>query len=165
MDGIDYEALGNNADFILIMAYEYGYRFGPPLAIAPVNQIRRVLDYAITQIPSEKILLGISNYGYDWTLPYVRGESDAPSISTVQALELAKRYRAEIQYDEESKAPYFFYTDDGGRTHEVWFEDARSFEAKMNLIKEYDLSGGFIWDLMRDNPQGFVTINGRVKIL
>lgn len=164
VDGIDYLSLGLYADFILIMAYEYGYRFGPPLAISPINQVTRVLDYAVSVIPENKILLGISNYGYDWTLPFIRGESDAPSISTVRAIELAEKYGAEIMFDEVAMAPYFFYIDENGRVHEVWFEDARSFEAKTNLIKQYNLAGGFIWDLMRDNPQGFVTINSAIKI-
>lgn len=165
VDGIDYKSLGEIADYILIMAYEYGYKFGPPLAIAPVNQVRGVLDYAITRIVPEKILLGIPNYGYDWTLPYVSGESDAPSISTVEAIELAKRYGAEIQYDNISKAPFFFYTDEESREHEVWFEDARSYAAKVSLIREYGLAGGFIWDLMRENPQGFVTLNSLIDII
>lgn len=164
VEGIDYAALGENADYILSMTYEYGYKFGPAMAIAPINQVKLVLDYAITRIPNEKLLLGISNYGYDWTLPFVRGESDAPSLSTVEAIELAKRYGSEIMFDDISMAPYFFYTDEEGRAHEVWFEDARSFKAKIDLIEEYNLAGGFIWDLMRDNPQGYVTINSLVKI-
>lgn len=164
VEGIDYDMLGRFADYIMIMAYEYGYKFGPPLAIAPIDQVRNVLDYATIKIPQSKILLGIPNYGYNWLLPYERGISDAPSISTSQAIELAKKYGAEIMFDEVAMAPYFFYTDENGRVHEVWFEDARSFEAKMDLIKEYGLAGGFIWDLMRDNPQGFVTINSAIKI-
>ena len=146
------------------MTYEYGYKFGPAMAIAPINQVEKVLDYAITKIPQEKILLGISNYGYDWTLPYIKGESDAPSISTTEALSLAYEYGAEIMFDEISAAPYFFYTDSNDRIHEVWFEDARSFEAKVELIEEYNLSGGFIWDLMRENPQGYVTLNSLIDI-
>lgn len=164
VEGIDYSGIGSVADYVLVMAYEYGYRFGPPLAIAPVNQVRKVLDYAVGRISNNKILLGISNYGYDWTLPFVRGESDAPSISTVEAIDLAKRYGAEIQFDENSQAPFFFYTDGEGREHQVWYEDARSFNAKFNLIDEYNLPGGFIWELMRENPQGYVTINSLVKI-
>ncbi len=163
-EGVDYAGLGEAADYVLAMTYEWGYRFGPPLAIAPVPSVRRVLDYAITRIPPEKLILGISNYGYDWTLPFVRGESDAPSISYEEALALARRYNVEIEFDQQARAPFFYYTDDAGREHVVWFEDARSFEAKVELIEEYNLAGGFIWDLMRPNPQGYVTLNSLIDI-
>ena len=43
------------------------------MAVAPINQVRRVLKYALTKIPPSKICLGVPNYGYDWPLPYVRG--------------------------------------------------------------------------------------------
>lgn len=108
--------------------------------------------------------MGISNYGYDWTLPYVRGESVAPSLSTVEALEIALTRGADIRFDEQAKSPYFYYTDDGGNEHVVWFEDARSYAAKVALMEEYDLAGGFIWDLMRRNPQGYVTLNALLNI-
>ena len=163
-EGVDYAGLGEAADYVLTMTYEWGYRFGPPLAVAPVPNVRRVLDYAVSRIPPEKLILGISNYGYDWTLPFVKGESDAPSLSYEEALSLARRYNAEIIFDEEAKAPFFYYTDENGNEHVVWFEDARSFEAKVELIEEYNLSGGFIWDLMRENPQGYVTLNSLIDI-
>lgn len=147
------------------MRYEWGYRYGPPLAVAPISSVRRVVDYAISRISTEKILLGISNYGYDWTLPYVSGESEAPSLSPLGAVNLARRYNSQIMFDEESASPYFFYSDENEAEHEVWFEDARSFKAKMDLIDEYNLAGGFIWELSRENPQGYVTINGCVEII
>ena len=164
-EGIDYAALGEAADYAFLMTYEWGYRFGPPLAVAPIDSVRRVVDYAVSRIPAEKILLGISNYGYDWTLPFIRGESEAISISTVHALEIADEYGSEIQFDQTAMSPFFFYTDNFGREHEVWFEDARSYRAKVALIDEYGLSGGFIWDLMRKNPQGFVTLNALIDIM
>lgn len=146
------------------MTYEWGYRFGPPLAVAPIPSVRRVLDYAVSRIPKEKIILGLSNYGYDWPLPYVQGETEATSISTREALDLAKRYSAEIIYDENAMAPYFYYTNEEGIEHIVWYEDARSFEAKTRLLFEYDFAGAFIWDLMRENPQGYVTLNSLIDI-
>lgn len=164
-EGIDYGEIGKYADYVLLMTYEYGYRFGPPLAIAPIPSVRQVIEYARTRIPSRKLLLGIPNYGYDWTLPYVRGESDAPSLSPVEAVDIARRFGAEIKYDDYSKAPYFNYTDTEGREHEVWFEDARSYEAKVKLIEEYNMAGGFIWEIMRDNPQGFVALNSLIDIM
>lgn len=163
-EGIDYAALGEAANYAFLMTYEWGYRFGPPLPVAPVPSVRRVLDYAVTRIPPEKLILGISNYGYDWTIPFVAGQSDAPSLSTEYALSLAVKYGAEIMFDEAAQAPYFYYTDELGNQHIVWFEDARSYKAKVELMEEYGLSGGFIWDLMRRNPQGYVTLNALIDI-
>lgn len=163
-EGIDYAALGEAANICFIMTYEWGYRLGPPMAVAPIGSVRRVVEYARSRIPAEKLILGISNYGYDWTLPYVRGESVAPSLSTVEAVALALERGAEIQFDEQAASPYFYYTDENGREHVVWFEDARSYQEKVNLIKEYSLAGGFIWDLMRRNPQGFVTLNALLDV-
>ena len=163
-EGIDYASLGNAANYVFLMTYEWGYRYGPPLAVAPVNSVRRIIEYALSVIPSEKILLGISNYGYDWPLPYERGITSAISISTVEAVDTAVFYKAEISFDESAKAPFFFYTDEKGREHVVWYEDSRSFEAKTDLIKEYSLAGGGIWNLMRENPQGYVTLNSLLNI-
>ena len=52
------------------MTYEWGYTYGPPMAVAPINKVRQVLDYAVSEIESTKINMGIPNYGYDWPLPY-----------------------------------------------------------------------------------------------
>ncbi len=161
-EGIDYAGLGAVADYAFLMTYEWGYRLGPPLAVAPIPNVRRVVEYALSRIPREKLLLGIPNYGYDWKLPYVRGETVAPSLSTVRALEIAREYGAEIEFDENAMSPFFYYTDGAGDEHVVWFEDPRSYAAKIALLFEYDLAGAFIWDLMRENPAGFVTLNGSI---
>ena len=94
----------------------------------------------------------------------MRGESVAPSLSTVGAVNLAREKHTEILFDERAASPYFYYTDEDGREHVVWFEDARSYEGKVKLIREYGLAGGFIWDLMRKNPQGFVTLNALLDV-
>ncbi len=127
-EGHNYRAIGDNANAVLLMTYEWGYTYGPPLAVAPIRNVRQVVEYALGIIPPEKIFLGIPNYGYDWTLPYVKGESMADSISHVEAIQLAARYGAEIQYDEVSQSPWFRYTDNEGREHEVWFEVVRSIQ-------------------------------------
>ncbi len=73
----DYPVHGQLADFVIIMTYEWGYIYGPAMAVAPVDQVRRVLDYAVSAMPAGKILMGMPNYGYDWTLPSFRA---APRI-------------------------------------------------------------------------------------
>ena len=145
-EGHDYPALGRAADAVLLMTYEWGYTYGPPLAVAPLPQVQRVLDYALSVIPREKILLGVPTYGYDWPLPYQRGVTRATSLSPQAALALARQYGAEIQFDPVAQAPWFRYRE-GGRDHEVWFEDARSLRAKFLLVDEYDLGGVSFWNL------------------
>ena len=97
-----------------------------------------MLDYAVTEIPPEKILMGMPNYGYDWTLPFMRG-TPAQSVSLTQAVDLALRYGVEIQFDEQAQTPYFYYTDNGTQ-HVVWFDDPRSIDAKLQLIDDYRLA-------------------------
>ena len=147
-EGKDYRALGEAADHVLLMTYEWGYTYGPPMAVAPLNQVRRVVEYALTQIPAEKINLGIPNYGYDWPLPYERGVTKAETINNIQAVRIAVANDAEIQFDETAQSPFFTYADQG-TAHEVWFEDVRSLSAKFDLIEEFGLRGCGYWQIMQ----------------
>ncbi len=163
-EGHDYAALGAAANTVLLMTYEWGYTYGPPMAVSPINKVREVLDYAITRIPPAKIYLGLPNYGYDWPLPFVRGTTEATSIGNVAAVERAAQYGATIQYDETSQAPFFYYTSEEGIEHVVWFEDARSMDAKLRLIFEYGFRGGSYWNIMRFFPQNWLVANALYDI-
>ena len=159
----DYALLGAAADYVLLMTYEWGYTYGPPMAVAPLPNVRQVLDYAVTVIPREKIYLGIPNYGYDWPLPFVQGETRARSISNQEAVAIAVANGAEIQFDERAQSPWFRYTREGVE-HQVWFEDARSMSAKLRLIQEYGLWGAGYWNLMRPYPQGWTVLNALYRV-
>ena len=159
----DYGAQGEIVDHIIIMTYEWGYTYGPPMAVSPINSVRQVLDYAVTEISPEKILMGMPNYGYDWTLPYKPGTA-AQTISNVGAVDLARKVGATIQYDEKSQAPYFYYYDSGGNQHVVWFEDARSVDAKLRLIDEYNLGGVSYWTTNRFFPQNWLVQNALYNV-
>lgn len=147
-EGKDYRALGAIVDHALIMTYEWGYTYGPPMAVAPLNQVRRVVEYAVTEIPPEKLDLGIPNYGYDWPLPYERGVTAATPIGNVQAVQIAIEQDVPIQFDELAQSPFFTYEAEGVQ-HEVWFEDVRSIQQKFELIKEFGLGGCGYWQIMR----------------
>lgn len=155
----DYRGLGEAANAVLLMTYEWGYTYGPPMAVSPINKVKEVLDYAITEIPANQIFMGIPNYGYNWTLPFVRGESVAPSISNVGAVDLAREYGATILYDEVSQAPYFYYTDLEGREHVVWFEDARSIYTKLMTAYSYGFLGVSYWNIMKFFPQNWLVLS------
>lgn len=153
--GHNYRLIGQNADYVLLMTYEWGYSYGPPMAVAPVNSVRRVLDYAVSEIDPGKIYLGFPNYGYDWTLPYVSGNRRATVIGNDEAIGLAVEKGAEIEYDRQSAAPYFRYCS-SGVCHEVWFEDVRSVAEKFELTREYGFYGVGVWNMMRKFTPGWL---------
>ncbi|MGN0387341.1 MAG: glycosyl hydrolase family 18 protein [Suilimivivens sp.] len=147
-EGKDYGLLGNAADWVLLMTYEWGYTYGPPMAVAPINKVIEVVNYAVTRIDPSKIHLGIPNYGYDWPLPYEKGVTKARTISNTEAVQIAIRAGVPILFDETAMSPYFTYTENGIR-HEVWFEDVRSLTEKYSLLPSYQLRGISIWQIMK----------------
>ncbi len=157
-EGVDYRLLGAAANRVMLMTYEWGYSQGPPMAVAPLNMVRRVVEYALTEIPPEKIILGIPNYGYDWPLPYVRGTTRAQSLGTLEAVQSAIDHGVDIRFDETAMSPYFRYWQYGIQ-HEVWFEDVRSLRAKFGLVKEYGLAGAGYWQLMRFFRANWLLLN------
>ncbi|MGI6585765.1 MAG: LysM peptidoglycan-binding domain-containing protein [Gracilibacteraceae bacterium] len=159
----DYEAHGKIVDFVILMTYEWGWRKGPPQAISPLNQIRRVLDYAVTVIPREKIFMGFQIYARDWLLPFAWGQ-EAETFSVQEAVSRAVRYGATIQYDTVTQSPFFRYTDAQGRAHEVWFEDARSAQAKFDTVKNYNLRGISYWALGYPFPQNWALLEDNFTI-
>ncbi|MBR4097105.1 MAG: LysM peptidoglycan-binding domain-containing protein [Oscillospiraceae bacterium] len=160
----DYSALGAVADFVFLMTYEWGYAYGPPMAVAPLPNVRNVLEYALTEIDADKIFLGIPNYGYNWKLPFVRGESKAVTIGNVNAVRLALAKGSEILYDEQAQSPYFYYTDPEGAAHVVWFDDVRSMNEKYRLVSEKQILGCGYWNLMRPFRQNYLLLNSLFNI-
>ena len=162
-EGIDFKGLGEVLDEIFIMAYEWGYTSGPPMAIAPLYIVRQVVEYALTEVPREKLVLGIPNYGYDWPLPFVQGTTKARTTGNVEAVQRAIDFGAEIFYDERAASPYFNYWQDGV-WHQVWFEDVRSYRAKFDLIREFGLKGGGFWSVMQLFRAGLLLMDGTFDI-
>lgn len=162
-EGKDYPNLGTAADSVLLMTYEWGYTYGPPMAVAPLNEVRRVVEYALSEIPAEKINLGIPNYGYDWTLPFVRGSSRATAISLQRAVTLAIENDVPIEFDPVAMSPYFRYVKDGAE-HEVWFEDVRSLREKFSLIEEYNLRGAVYWQIMKFFRPNWILLEDTFRI-
>jgi len=161
----DYKAHGELADFVVLMTYEWGYTYGLPLPISPYAPVKDVLEYALTVIPPEKILLGQNLYGYNWREPYKKNGEPATSLSSGEAVILASENNRSILYDEIARAPYFYYVDKDGKQHTVWFEDARSIQAKFNLIRQYNLLGISYWRLGYDFPQNFLMLDNQFDII
>ena len=159
----DYPAIGAVSDSVLLMTYEWGYTYGPPMAVAPLEQVRQVVEYAVTEIPANKINMGIPNYGYGWTLPYEQGISKAENLGNQTAVSRAASNGAQIMFDISAQSPWYEYYRNG-RRHIVWFEDVRSVAAKLSLADEYGLEGPGYWNLMRPFNQNWAYISAKYSV-
>ncbi len=160
----DYPTIGAVADMVLLMTYEWGYTYGPPMATAPVNMVRRVLEYGVSVIDPDKILMGTPNYAYDWPLPFIAGETAAESMSNQRAIEQAAQYGVTIQFDELAQSPFYYYTSEDGVEHVVWFDDVRSMNAKLPLIPELSLNGAGVWQIMNFFPGLWLVVASRFAV-
>lgn len=152
----DYGALAIFSDQLFILAYDE--HFSIPGPVASIGFVRQVLNYAVTKIPRNKIKLGMAVYGYDW----VETGTMPRSLTYREAINLAREHGATIVYNEQAQEPTFTYTANGAR-HTVWFEDARSFSAKLDLVFEYNLAGIAVWRLGQEDPRIWIVIRNRLK--
>lgn len=135
----DYAAIGRAADQVRLMGYDYHWSTSPPGPVAPIDWVRRVVDYAKSQMPPHRVVLGVPLYGYDWS------GGQATSVTWLQAYRLAQQHRVRPEYDAASQSPWFRYTDEQGRPHEVWFENAVSSKAKFEVARGAGIRGVYLW--------------------
>jgi spore germination protein YaaH len=105
----DYAALGASADLVTIMAYEYSGPWSGPGSVAPYGWVDRVLRFAISQMPRDKVLLGVAFYGYDWNTSASDRRAGTRPLGYPQALALAAHYGVDIGIDEATQSGTFIY--------------------------------------------------------
>lgn len=144
----DYAAIGKASDQVVLMTYDehgLGTTQGP---IASPSWVNRVISFAVGKIPKEKIVMGLPVYSFDWG-------SNKPTVpdylSFAQSMDRAKKHGVQVMFDEANKVPHFSYTADGVR-HEVYLENAKSLQPKMEYAKEHKLHGVAIWRVGMEDP-------------
>jgi spore germination protein len=164
---VDYTDIGKLVDHISYVNFIWGTNNGPPAPVGSYTRLKSFLEYVKNMVPSEKIYIGIPVIGYNWELPYVAGQTKATSLTLNSVTSLAHDVGSIIQFDDVSQTPYFMYSQfslGSPSQHIVWFVDARSVNAIMNLIVEYSLDGLGIWNIMAYYPQLWLVINSQYEI-
>lgn len=152
----DYSELGKYADRILLMTYDEHYFGSDPGPIASAPWVENVLDYATSTMPSNKLLLGIAGYGYDWS------QTGNKAVSFKNIDKIVSDYNAQVIWDAFQESPHFSYSTNGV-SHEVWYEDERSISSKLDMVSKYQLGGIGIWRLGYDNENFWSAINSKMN--
>jgi spore germination protein YaaH len=139
----DYRALGRVVDIFRVMTYDLHWMSGPPGPLAPLPWFKEVLAFTVSQVPRQKVQMGIPTYGYDWP----RGGKGATRDVTAREVPLfAASLGLVTEWDGASSSPFVRYSGSDGE-REVWYEDARCLEAKLAVVREAGIMGIAIWRL------------------
>ena len=167
LERIDYTGISETVNGIIFLKFVWGTNSGPPAPVSNIYNIRKLLDYVITVIPANMIVIGSSIISFDWPLPYIPWKSSANSLTLDSALNLAKNVEAALQFDEPSQTPFFLYNQSvigAPLQHIVWSLDARSFNSLVNTVDDYSLNGACFWNTMIFDPQLWLIINSQYEI-
>jgi len=143
---LDYKELSKYCDYVVIMVYDEHYDTGEPGPIASLNWSSEALNFA--DIPSNKLIVGVGDYGYDWT---VNSKKPAEAISYSNIIEDVGLGNISIKWDKESQNPYICFKKDGV-DHIAWFLDGTTFYNQVKATLEKGSAGVAIWKLGGEDP-------------
>ncbi|MDK3257081.1 glycosyl hydrolase family 18 protein [Blastococcus capsensis] len=140
-----YQRLGEVADQVRVMAYDHAWGGSTAGPVAPMPWVEDVVAYALERIPRDKLMLGIATYGYDWV------GATGTYLPTTAVFELASENGAVPRWDHTAASTTFRYAVDG-EEHTVWYEDARSLDAKLAVAVREGLRGVALWQVGGEDP-------------
>ncbi len=161
-DGYDYRAIGEACDKVILMAHDYQWTSIPASYVGtdktstPVTPIIRIYEAlrAITHPETgvadrSKLALAISfaNVGVavDEDGRLAGDKLYRPSVSTVHTR--LGQSDTQMGWSDVYLNPYIYYTTEDGGRYRLWYEDARSVEAKIQLAKMFGIQGVSLWRL------------------
>jgi peptidoglycan-N-acetylglucosamine deacetylase len=149
----DYKAIASAVDGVVIMNYDEHFPGGTPGPVASQDWFTDNLDSAVEEIPKEKLICAIGNYGYDWfERPKTKkdklppGEADK-SVSVQEAWIGARDSEEDVDFDDDALNPHFSYRDDDNVRHDVWFLDAVTALNQMRAAQTLGIQTFALWRL------------------
>ncbi|NQX62363.1 S-layer homology domain-containing protein [Paenibacillus qinlingensis] len=158
----DYKALAAVSDYLMVMTYDESYPGDPtPGPVASLPFVEKSIQYALSQAPANKIVLGMPLYGRYWNQDPA---SDGAGIAARSVQKLVDQYQGTVRYDTASQSPVATFTiqatdvqatvngkELAAGTYTVWFDNEQSMKAKLKLVGKYQLKGTGSWSLNQES--------------
>ena len=159
----DWTRIGAAVDRFRIMTYGYHWSTSEPGPIAPLWWMEDVMDFATSVVPPNRVYVGLHFYGHDWA----GGSSSSLTWESTQTLlntyGVAPQWRESEGWRRAVAEPWFTYTDNAGRSHEVWYADEASIAARLELVRKYGLGGIAVWRLGGEDPANWSAIGAALS--
>ena len=146
----NFKELAKYNDYIFLMAYDQYSDASGPGPVSHQKWIEGAVDDAVKKIPTQKLILSLAAYGYDWKMGK---DVSARTVSYQQALFTAKDNDATIDFDNDSYNLHYEYEDEDSTKHQVQFTDAATIFNALRFATEYGLGGTALWRLGDEDPR------------
>ena len=164
----DRKEQGIVADYVIIMGYDEHFAGSPEAGpVSSYNFVKEGIEETLKEVPAEKVISGIPFFTRLWSeTPKTEEELasqagtdaaeynmnvDSQALGMTSASDQVAQAGAEITWDDKAQQNYATWTVDNV-TYEIWLEDEKSIEPKLQLMKENKLAGTAAWALGQENP-------------
>ncbi len=150
-EDFNYKAISAAVDGVVIMNYDEHFPGGTPGPVASQEWFTGNLESAVKEIPKEKLICAIGNYGYDWVERPKKGKLPEgladKSVSVQEAWIGSRDAEEDVDFDGDALNPHFSYRDDDNFRHDVWFLDAVTALNEMRAAQSVGIQTFALWRL------------------
>ena len=135
-------ALSKYNDLIFVMGYDQHNSSSRPGSIAAQEWVEAALDDVCKKIPSEKVVLCVAAYGYDWPVG-----SKGEDVTYQEAISTALESEGKVHYNDNTFNLDYTYFDDNDVKHQVYFADAVTAFNAIRAAEDFEVAGVALWRL------------------
>lgn len=150
-DHYDRQEQGVVADYVIIMGYDEHYAGSPEAgSVASIDFVEEGIEKTVAQVPAHKVINAIPFYTRIWET--AKDSISSQAVGMDMAEEYVAAHNIAVEWDEATCQNYGEYTS-GDTLYQVWLEDEKSIQVKLNIMEKYGIGGVASWRLGYEKPE------------
>lgn len=144
-DYYDLEEQAAFADYVVIMGYDEHFAGSEEAgSVASIGYVEYGIQEALKEVPAERLINGIPFYTRGWTTE--DGKVSSSVLDMVEAKQFLKDHNMKKEWNS-TAGQYYAEKQSKSKFYQIWLEDKKSVETKLQLMEEHDLAGVAVWML------------------
>lgn len=131
-------------DYVIVMAYDEHYAGTDAGSVASLPFVKEAVEDTVQLVGKEHVIAGIPFYTRIWTT--TDGNTTSRAVGMQAAVDQLNSDGQVALWNDDCGQYVASYTV-GNSTRQIWFEEEKSIEAKMQVIQENDVAGVAGWKL------------------
>ena len=131
-------------DYVIVMAYDEHYAGTDAGSVASLPFVKEAVEATVQLVGKEHVIAGIPFYTRIWTT--TDGNTTSRAVGMQAAVDQLNSDGQVALWNDDCGQYVASYTV-GNSTRQIWFEEEKSIEAKMQIIQENNVAGVAGWKL------------------